>query len=175
MSGYPITIPPMVSVFTKGIGWTGEDYAAGVASSANVEAAAMFAPILLPVSCTVRRVWWANGSSPDGGITIECGIYADSGSRSPGAKLVSGSAAQGNATEVQFVDVTDTSLAPGLYWVALSTSAITAVFRTTISAVVDAATLFQEASAYPLPGTATPVEATASTVYLCGFSTTASP
>lgn len=177
--GAPITIPPMVSIRTKGIGWVAEELSGAAPASAAFEVAnrAIYVPIILPSSCVVKRVWWANGATVAGGATVECGIYSDSGSYSPGTKLVSGSATQGTASEVQFVDVTDTALAPGLYWIALaaSSSTNTTFFLSTVSAVVDAVARFNQGSAVPLPATATPVEPEVQNLYLCGFSTTASP
>jgi hypothetical protein len=109
---------------------------------------------------------------------IDCGIYADAG-RKPGARLVStGSTAQGTASQVQFVDVTDTTLAPGLYWLALACSSSSATFfRTSLGAAANALHMFQQTSALALPATATPAEGGSSMIhiYLCGFATTASP
>jgi hypothetical protein len=181
-SGYRVTIPPMVSVYTKGIGWSVEDILPAAPTSNAYESAAraVYMPIILPTPCVVRRVWWSNGATTSGGATIEVGIYADSGSYSPGAKIASGSATQGTASQVQFVDVTDVALPPGLFWIAIVSSSATSttLFRAqTIGGLAsgDALARFEEESASPLPATATPVEATVGNIYLCGFSTTASP
>lgn len=153
-------------------------FAVTAPSSATFETAnrAVYYPLLIPTVCTARRVWWANGSTVSASYNVDCGIYADAG-RKPGAKLVSsGSTAQGTASQVQFVDVTDTVLAPGLYWVALACSSASATFFTRSGSTgYDAIIRFQEATAIPLPSTATPVEASASSVYVFGFATTASP
>jgi hypothetical protein len=175
--GPTITMPPMVSVFTNGIGWAGIPIL-GACASATWENATrtVYMPLALSIPCIVRRVWWANGATVAGGATIECGVYSDSG-YGPGARLVYGSAVQGTATEVQFVDVTDTGLAAGLYWIGItsSTNSNTTFFRSTIGQIAyDASFRFQEA-ATALPTTATPVESAAQSIYLCGFSTTASP
>lgn len=142
-------------------------------------ARAVYMPLLVASPYVVRRVWWVNGDTVSGGSTIECGVYADAGYK-PGAKLVSGSATQGSATQVQFVDVTDTVLPPGLYWLALVSSLATntTLFGTTISggySVWDGPNRFQQASASPLPATATPVESTAVYYWVCGISNRASP
>jgi hypothetical protein len=135
---------------------------------------AVYLPLLLNASLVARRVWWANGATTSGGATIEVGVYADSG-YGPGAKLVGGSATQGTASQVQFVDVTDTSLPPGLYWIAITSSSATSttIFRASVSTICNVR--FQEESAYPLPSTATPVETSNGSLYLFGFATTASP
>lgn len=173
-----VTIPPMVSVFNRMVGWVSEAYAGAIPVSAAYEAAnvAVYYPIILPAPCIVRRVWWANGATTSG-ATIEVGIYSDDG-YGPGTKLISGSAAQGSSGVVQFVDVTDVSLPPGRYWIAVSSSSATntTLYRSALSGVyMDAACRFEEASANPLPATATPVESTGVNIYLGGFSTTASP
>lgn len=148
--------------------------ASGAYASAN---RAFYYPVRVFSGCVVRRVWWVNGPTVTGGATIEVGVYADAGYK-PGAKLISGSATQGTATQVQLVDVTDTTLAPGVCWVAIvSSSATDTTLRRLILSPtsIDAPLLFEQASASPLPSTATPVVASFSAVYLCGFATSASP
>lgn len=134
---------------------------------------AVYHPIIVPCMTIVRRVFWLNGATTTGGATVEAGLYADGGYK-PGAKLVSGAATQGTASQVQFVDVTDTSVPPGAYWLALtaSTATNTTFFGLAIYANMDAAVRFEQASANPLPATATPVESTTATFYIFGFSTT---
>lgn len=133
---------------------------------------AFYFPLSIPSRCVAKRMWWANGATTTGGATIEAGLYQDAGSK-PGSKLVSGSATQGTASQVQFVDITDTTLYPGLYWVALMSTITTntTVFRVSFGAAGDAARFFEQ-TANPLPATATPVEAANSLIWLCGFSTT---
>jgi hypothetical protein len=150
----------------------------GLPSSSTWESPnrAVYCPVIIPAICVARRVWWANGLTTTGGATIEVGIYADSG-YGPGVKLVSGSAVQGTASQVQFVDVTDLTLAPALYWIAIrgSSSTNTTIMDSPITGAFEAAFRFQETSANPLPSTATPVESTSTHLWLCGFATTASP
>jgi hypothetical protein len=176
-SGMAEPVPPMVSLFTPG--WSAAAAKLGTApTSATWEAAnrAVYYPLLVPTVTIVRRFWWANGATTTGGATVEAGVYADGGYK-PGGKIVSGSATQGTASQVQFVDVTDTTLAPGLYWLALSASSATntTIFRTTLRTEWDAALRFEQSSANPLPATATPAESSAAHVHLFGFATTASP
>jgi hypothetical protein len=168
---------PMVSVFDRQSGWIGISHASSPASAAYPEAdRAYYYPIALRSSGVVRRVWWANGATTTGGATIEVGVYADSG-YGPGTKVISGSATQGTASQVQFVDVTDTPVSSGLHWLAIRSSSATntTVFRSNLGASYDSSFMFIQASASPLPATATPIEATASEVWLFGFATTASP
>lgn len=167
---------PMVSTF----GPWGVAPSPAVTGSASTPGAAtwessnraVYMPVIVPCVCVVRRVWWMNGATT-GSATIEVGIYNQS-AYGPGSKIISGSATQGNASEVQFVDVTDTTLAPGVYWLAImaSTTTNTTLFRLAVNTSQDGTRRMQQASANPLPSTATPVESTAANVWVCGFSTT---
>lgn len=172
-----ISVLPLINFWTPRIGLAQTSFGTLLPSSATYEAAAraVYLPIVLPSVVVVRRVWWANGATTTGGATVECGIYADSG-YGPGTKLISGSATQGTASEVQFVDVTDTALSPGVYWIAIVSDITTntTLMRATTS-IYDKSVRFQEASASPLPATATPAVSAANSCYLCGFATTASP
>lgn len=174
--GYAEPVPPMVNAWTFGWGTTDEAVAGAVPASATWESAnrAVYYPIWVPTPCVARRVYWANGATTTGGATIEVGLYSTSGYK-PGAKVVSGSATQGTASEVQFVDITDTTLTPGLWWLAVTASSTTntTLFRGQFgSASMDELFRFDEASANPLPSTATPVESNASNLWVIGFSTT---
>jgi len=178
VSGYE-PVPPMVSPLTRGWGaFPEENLYTGLPASGTYDsgALAVYFPIWVPSVCVARRVWWANGATTSGGATVEVGIYADAGEYKPAAKLISGSATQGTASQAQFVDITDTTLTPNLYWLALqaSTNTNTTLLRVSLpSSAFDAWVRMEQSSANPLPATATPVEsATASRVYLFGFSTT---
>jgi hypothetical protein len=166
----------MVSVFTWRIGWMTEAVTGAPPASYAWESAdrAVYYPLFLSAPCVARRVWWANGSDVAGGATIECGIYADAG-YGPGAKLTSGSATQGSASQVQFVDATDVSLPTGLIWIALTASSATNTTLMGAGMWAEHSFRFDQATANPLPATATPVESTTGYTWLCGFSTTASP
>ena len=170
-------VSPMISPFTPGWGAAAHERVVNSdPGSATWESAALavYMPIFGQAPLILTRVWWANGATVSGGATIEVGVYRDAAYK-PGAKIISGSATQGTASQVQFVDVTDTFLIPGLYWIAVVSSSATntTMFRGVASALsYDAAFRMEEASASPLPATATPVELSATNIYLCGFSTT---
>ena len=175
-----VTIPPMVSVFTKGIGWVDESITAAAPGSGGWSGTdwAYYYPIALPASCTLRRVWWANGSNVAGAALIEVGVYADDGEQKPGALVVSASATQSGASSVQFADPTDTALASGLYWLAIhsDTTTDTTIFRATIEGAFNAVYGYRQSGLTSgLPSTATPVETTGNDAKLIGFSTVASP
>jgi hypothetical protein len=81
------------------------------------------------------------------------------------------------ASALQYVDVTDTLLSPGRYYIGC-------VFSGTLTSrgfgLLTAAPngqqqgLLQQATAYPLPATMTPVAYNANGLYLCGITRTAS-
>lgn len=172
----PFAMPLMVSVFNRHLAgsFINESLNASTPASSTYETSnrVVYLPILVSV-CTIRRVWWANGATTTGGATIEVGVYNDAGYK-PGTKLVSGSATQGTASQLQFVDVTDTPLAPGRYWLAIvcSTNSSTTLLRVSADAAQEASIRMQEAST-GLPATATPVESSSTQVWLFGFATTA--
>jgi hypothetical protein len=172
-------VPPMVAPI--GIWGFIDDGLRGVADPSSgawefADRAAYFA-VAIPTTTVARRLWWANGATVNASYNIDVGIYRDAGHK-PGVKLVSaGSTAQGSASEVQFVNITDVTLAAGLYWLAITCSSTSATILRHASAVaaMPKGARFQENSALPLPATATPVQGTGVNVYLFGFATTASP
>lgn len=174
--GYVEQVPPMVSPFTLNWGFMTEGDAGASPASATWESGnrAVFVPIFVPTVCIAKRVWWANGATATGSATIEVGIYANAGYK-PVTKLVSGSATQATASVLQFVDVTDTILTPGLWWLAItaSTTTNTTLFRSQVASTsVDELYRMEQATANPLPSPATPVKSSAQNIWLCGFSTT---
>lgn len=163
----------MVSTFCPWSSLFGSHTAAPASGAFESGNRALYFPLYIPTECQVKRMWWANGATVDAGYNIDAGVYRDAGFQ-PGAKIVStGSTAQGTASQVQFVDVTDTWLTPALYWLAISCSSTSATFlRAAPLNLTDAWFKMIEASALPLPATATPSEATSNAVLLFGFSTT---
>lgn len=118
----------------------------------------------------VTQLWWHNGTKT-GSPNVDCGIYA-AGADGGGRRLVSsGSTAQGTSSVIQTVDITDFLLAPGLYYLALAVSANnTGIFRINPSAnACRAIGMAQQASAFPLPTTATFAAVASSYVPVFGF------
>lgn len=173
--GFVEPVPPMVSPWTAGWGFVTEGYAPSSPVSASWETTntGVWFALYVPSVCVAKRMWWANGATVSG--NVEAGIYLDGGYK-PGAKLITtGSVAQATINVVQFADITDTTLTPGLYWLFLSCSTTSATFfRSTTSLSLDELRRFEQASIGPgsAPATATPVESTNSQIYLFGFSTT---
>lgn len=143
-------------------------------SSWSLADRAVYMPLWVPTTCVIRRVWWANGATTTGGATVEVGVYRSS-DYIPTTKVISGSAVQGTASQVQFVDVTDTPIGPGLYYIAVVMSSTTNTTAFISTGNASASRIFVQTSANPLPATATPAQATSIGVVLCGFATTASP
>lgn len=83
--------------------------------------AAIYIPFRVARPQTVYRLAWANGSSA--GNTHDIGIYDEAGT----TKLVSSGATTGSGISVlQIINVADTLLTPGLYWLAYMHSTTTA-------------------------------------------------
>lgn len=171
-------IPPMVSSYTAGWGAFMRGAMNAIPASGAWEAnnTGVWYPVMIPAVTVAKRMWWVNGATVSGSNNIEAGIYLDAGYK-PGAKLVTtGSVAQGTLNQLQFADITDTSIAPGLCWIYMSCSTTSATFFrcTTGSAVYEELLKFQQASIGPgsAPSTATPAEASSQNIYSFGFSTT---
>jgi len=170
-------IPPMVSLWTAGWGWVDEGVATTAPSSSAWPATntAYYFPIYIPTICQAKRMWWVNGATVDAGYNVEAGIYRDAGYK-PGAKLITtGSVAQGTLDQLQWGEITDTTLATGLWWLYMSCSSSAATFFRSLPATYfDESFHFQQASIGPgsAPATATPVEGAGLYFPLFGFSTT---
>jgi hypothetical protein len=180
--GYSDVVPSLVSSWTFGLGMVSEGVAGSTAGSGTYESAnrGVWFPLLVPATCTVRRMWWANGATVNASNNIEAGIYSDDGLHKPSTKVITtGSVAQGTASQVQFADITDTILAPGVYWLYLSCSTTSATFfRSSVQSAIYAPLVkMEQGSIGPgsAPATATPAKASSSNIYLFGFATTASP
>lgn len=112
----------------------------------------VFVPILVRSQTTVYKMVWQNGTVVSGNLDV--GIYDSERNR-----LVSlGSTAQSGVSSVQVGDIADTTLAPGLYYFAMTVdNQATATYqRSSVSnSVLITSGMAQMASAFPLPATAT--------------------
>ena len=181
--GYSEPAIPMVSTFSP---W---GYAYGSLATFQFPASvffesanrAVFQPVFIRTPCVARRVWWQNGSSVSASYNLSVAVYAATPQGEPGAKIIEcASTAQGTASQVQFVDITDTYLPAGLTWIAVAASSASATLYgngTTPTASYDAIVRFQQSgiTVGSLPATATPAESSSTYTYLFGFATTASP
>ena len=113
---------------------------------------AIYCPVLVDRVITVTQMAVVNGATVNGNLDL--GIYDEAGN-----KVVSkGSTAQSGTNAVQALDITDTELKPGLYFLALASSSGTATFFRANGAsteVTRVCGLQQQTSAFALPSTAT--------------------
>lgn len=120
-----------------------------ITSSANL---AIYFPVIVEAPLLVRKIWTHNGTSVSGNIDL--GIYT-----AGGAKLYStGSTAQSGTSAVQSVTLgTPFFLVPDLYYLAIAADNTTATVFGTPHSNEDLRRmgLFTQATAFPLPATAT--------------------
>lgn len=134
---------------------------------------ALFVPFFFPATITVKRLWVATGTT-GGTDNRSIGIYREDGTQI----VVSANTLAGTASQVQFIDITDTTLPPGSYYVAMSQNGTTATYFRQPGGLELERTMgvLQMAAAYPLPATATfAAITTGATTPLIGVCTTASP
>jgi hypothetical protein len=115
---------------------------------------AVFVPFGVPEPVTITKMFWGNGAAVAG--NLDAGIYATNGTR-----LVStGSTAQASVSVTQTVDITDTMLARGVYYLALcsDTSGATQKLTANLPAagIGQSLGLLQQATAFPLASNANP-------------------
>jgi hypothetical protein len=114
--------------------------------SANL---AIFIPVRLAFTATVYKITIGAGTTATGNFDV--GIYDSSGN-----KLVSsGATAKGTNTE-HVLDITDTQIGPGVYYLALSADGtINFVCTAVVAQTARLMGVLQMATAYTLPNTAT--------------------
>lgn len=116
--------------------------------SANL---ATYVPFSLSRSIVVTQLWVANGTVAAGNIDI--GIYSVDG-----ARLTSlGSTAMAGTSVLQGSTITNITIGPGQYYLAFACSSTSAHILSVTSAAYKIRTLgvYQQASALPLPASAT--------------------
>lgn len=143
-------------------------YAQTAWPSANL---AIYVPFFLSKPITFSTMFWMNGSTVAGNVDV--GVYAEDGTR-----IVSkGSTAAAGTTTLQVVTVTTTTIGPGLFYLALACSSTSElVYKTIIGQVLRTkfTGMAQQATALPLPATATFATVGQDYVPLVGLSTRSS-
>jgi hypothetical protein len=144
------------------------------ASTTWVANLAIYYPFVLPYPYMVQRFFWINGATLTGPPNLDIGIFAPDG-----RKLVSsGNTAQSGTSSVQFANAsTPTRLSAGAYWMGVSSSGSTALLFCWGAASVGAMRgcgYMQQATANPLPATATFATLTNALAPYVGFTRTAS-
>jgi hypothetical protein len=114
---------------------------------------AIYLPVVVRRQLTVYQLGWVNGSSVSGNIDV--GIYDRNFNR-----LVSaGSTAQAGTNAIQLVDIADTTLTPGVYYLAMAmdntSGGITMTGAGPTGSHYRSCGVAQQASAFPLPSAAT--------------------
>lgn len=112
---------------------------------------AMYVPFTVPAPFTVVKMGVLNGGAVAGNLDV--GIYDDQQNRI----VSSGSTAQSGASTAQSVDITDTLLLPGTYYMALAMDGTTATTLRMSPPVplLGSFGLLSQSTAFPLPATAT--------------------
>lgn len=115
---------------------------------------AIFIPFFVPEPFLVTKGFWGNGNPVAGNLDL--GIYDAAGNR----LVSSGSTLQATVSVLQIVDLTDTVLARGYYYMALASDTSGATQKVQAALVgstpaYQAFGLLQQASAFPLPNPAT--------------------
>ena len=159
---------PQVHVGTNNLNSVGI-YGAGTSSASGgwpQSNRAIFVPFRLTSPFSVSTMWWENGATATGNVDI--GIYTEDGTR----LVSSGSTAQTGTNTTQSVTVTTTQLGPGLFYLALALSSSSGtIFRNTGGGIQNQRVmgLAQQASAFPLPATATLAVMTTAYLPQCGM------
>lgn len=125
----------------------------GVAAAPHPSAnRAIYVPFHLTESMTVYKMAIGNGATVSGNLDL--GVYSEAG-----IKLVSsGSTPQAGTGTLQEVDITDTLLVPGRYYMAIALDNATGTYLAFTDGTLSPYKLFgmaQQATAFPLPATAT--------------------
>ena len=131
---------------------------------------AIYVPFELEESVTVLKLFIFNGFTVSGNVDL--GIY-----NSVFTRLVSsGSIAQTGVSSLQEFDIADTVIGPGQFYLALAVDNIDAILFRWLGTGAVAVELLkswglaQEASAFPLPATATPVSVSSDYIPYVGLS-----
>jgi hypothetical protein len=139
------------SPFAMGVEYAALATAAPASVAHGTANLARFYPFVLSEPIMVVKMWWYNGATANGNTDI--GIYDESGT-----KLLSmGNTAQGTINILQEVNVTDTWLGRGRFYMGLSSSSATATYFSNVISVQLSKMLgwAQMATANVLPATAT--------------------
>lgn len=125
----------------------------GITGTWSTASLAVFVPMVVGARTTIYQLAWINGATVAGNADV--GIY----DRNSNRLVSSGSTAQSGVSVAQVVDITDTVLEPGLYYLAMAMDDATAtVCRPSAASqapLLRASGCGHQTSAFPLPATAT--------------------
>lgn len=128
---------------------------------------ACYTPFVLHNPTVARQLFVANGATVSGNIDV--GIY------DYGLNLIvsAGSTAQAGTSTIQLFDIADTALPAGVYYLAVALNngtgtTLRSAIATNAARIIG---IFQQATAFPLPSSATPAIYAGSMVPLAGLAT----
>ncbi len=113
---------------------------------------AFFLPVRIDHEIVITKFFTANGATASGNLDV--GLYTLDGTR----LLSTGTTAQAGTTTIQVIDVTDTLVARGNYYLALAHSSTAGTYIRLAPAnatVLRGSGLVEQTSAFALPATAT--------------------
>lgn len=150
-----------------GVSWT----VAGPSTAAWVTVnRAIYVPVRLATPFRFTQFFWMNGTvvgAPD----VDAGIYHANGSRI----ISTGLTTHVTSNVIQLVNVTDTTLLPGLYYLAIVLNGSSGLFRQSLGgARARILGVVEEGSASPLPAVMTPTASTQQYMPLFGVTALAS-
>lgn len=131
----------------------GNNTAFNAAAAWPVTNKAIYMPVVVDKIITVKMLGVINGATLNGNVDV--GIYDEAKNR---IVSIGTGIAQAGVSAVQTFDVTDTTLNPGLYYLAMATNSNTATYfraNGVANEVVRACGVQEQTTAYPLPTTAT--------------------
>ncbi len=131
----------------------GEDVV-GMGGAANASTAwptanlAIYVPFEIAHEFLIQVLYWVNGGTV-GTDSVDVAVYTEAGVR----VINGGGTLSAGASIVQQVDVADTLIQPGRYWMGMACSGTTATFLASApaAAILRAAGVTQQATAYTLP------------------------
>jgi hypothetical protein len=107
----------------------------------------VFVPFTVPEAVTITKMGWGNGSAVAGNLDI--GLFQEDGT----LIVAAGSTAQAGTSRIQVVDITDTTIARGRYYIGLTsdTSGITQKVLSLLptAGIAQALGLLQDSSCAP--------------------------
>lgn len=168
--------PPIISSYGfLSVGPENLNVASTAAASAVFPVAkrVVYVPVYLGQAMTLTKIWWLNGATV-GTNNVDCGIYNAAAGLPTSKVIASGSTLSANANVVQSVDVADTFLAPGMYFLAITLDGTTAtLYRTNPNLPFEKVFgMCQETTgSFGLPTTATPIATSTAYLPVFGFAT----
>lgn len=148
MPPFPTIVPASLESLGPTVGLL-NSYSSAVWPSANL---AIFIPFRLAVPQIATRLFWSNGGTVSG--NVDAGLYSEDGTR----LISTGSTAQAGVSAIQTVDITDTLLGLGSFYLALAVDNVTATIARLVFSTAAANKvlgLAEQAAAFALPANAT--------------------